>query len=178
MRLPSLDRLGMPGIVGLGLMLFCASFYLGSIAPAQAELVNLQREAAQLQAVAGSPGAGAGAGEGEGEGEGGERRAASAALRPLTAFPELLKELNLLAQQHGIAIDRASYALSEREGQRRMEISLPLVAGYPLLRAYLRDLMLLKAPPSLDELSFKRRQAGDPQVEANVRLSYPLAPAP
>lgn len=169
MRLPSLDRLGMPGIVGLGLMLFCLSFYLGSIAPAQAELVNLQQEAAQLVAVIGPPVAG--------EGEGSERLADREALRPLTALPGLLKELNLLAQQHGVAIDRASYALSEREGQRRMEINLPLVAGYPLLRAYLRDLMLLKGAPSLDELSFKRRQASDPQVEANVRLSYPLAPA-
>lgn len=169
MRIPSLDRLGTPGIVGLGLMLFCLSFYLGSIAPAQDELVNLQQEAAQLLAVAGPPGAG--------EGEGAERRAASEALRPLAALPELLKELNLLAQQRGIVIDRASYALSERDGQRRMEVNLPLVAGYPLLRAYLRDL-LLKGGPSLDELSFKRRQASDPQVEANIRLSYPLAPAP
>lgn len=167
MRIPSLDRLGMPGIVGLGLMLFCLSFYLGSIAPAQAELVNLQQEAAQLLALAGPPG----------EGEGAERLAASEALRPLTALPELLKELNLLAEQRGIVIDRASYALSERDGQRRMEVNLPIVAGYPLLRAYLRDL-LLKGGPSLDELSFKRRQASDPQVEATIRLSYPLAPAP
>ena len=166
MTSPILERLGMPGVTGFGLLLFSLSFYLGSIAPASAELASLKQEAAQLQArLHGASGTDGG------------RPALTEALPSINSLPELLKDLNALAGQHGITIDRASYALSERDGQRRMEISLPLKAGYPALRGYLRDVLALRASPSLDELTLKRQQSTDTVVEANVRLSYPLSPA-
>ena len=162
---PLLERLGMPGVVGLGLLLFGLSFYLGSVAPARVELARLKQESAQLQArlpeVSGS--------------EAG--RSETAEARPsIASLPGLLKNLNSLAEQRGVLIDRASYALIERDGQRRMEINLPLKAGYLALRAYLRDVLTFREPPSLDELVLKRQQPTDAAVEANVRLSYPLSP--
>ena len=52
MKIPYQDRLGLPGILGLGLLLFCLSFYLGTIAPARTELRQLTSEETQLTAGA------------------------------------------------------------------------------------------------------------------------------
>jgi hypothetical protein len=167
MILPSIERLGLPGVIGLGLMLFALSFYLSNVAPARAELASLRQQEAQLRAeMPATTDADAG------------RPAVSEALPPISAFPELLKELNALAEQRGVTIERASYTLSDRDGKRRMEINLPLKASYLSLRIYLRDVLMLRASPSLDELTLKRQQATDTVIEANVRLSYQFAPAP
>lgn len=170
MMLPNLDRLGTPGMVGAGLLLFCLAFYLGSLAPARAELAALKSEAARLQAAA--------ARSGGAVGDLATLRAPPPEARlSIGALPAFLKELDALAEKHGVTIDRASYALSRNEGQQRMEIDLPLKAGYPSLRAYLLEVLTLAAAPALDELSIKRQQAVDPVVEATVRLSFQMAPA-
>jgi Tfp pilus assembly protein PilO len=169
MKIRYLDRLGNPGIVGLGMLVFALSFYLGSLAPARDELAALQAEQERLLAArSAAPSATEPAGA----------LAMRAAIPALDEFPELLKALNALAEMRGVTLDRASYALSEQDGQRRMEISLPLLAGYPALRAYLRDLPDLKGSPSLDELTLKIQQASDPVVEATLRLTYIFAAAP
>lgn len=166
MKLPALDLLGKPGIAAIGLLLFCASFYAGSIAPAQSELADLEREAARLAAAArpATPGSGPPA-------------AASRELPAFTTATDSLKALAAVAEAHGLSIDRATYLLSDKEGQRRLEVNLPLKAAYAPLRAYLRDVLALPAAPFLDELVVQRQQATDPQLEANLRLSFYFAPA-
>ncbi len=178
MKIPSLDQLGTPGVVGIGLLLFCLMFYEGSVAPAQAELADLKAQEEQLLAAAPSRTA-----EATAAADAAGRAAAEQSLLSVGAFPELLKELNALAEKRGVTIDRAFYALSEKEGEggegrRRLEISLPLRASYLSLRAFLRDIMQLKASPALDELKLSRQQATDPLIEVNVRLSYPFAASP
>lgn len=159
MKLPSLERLGLPGVAGLGVLLFCLSFYLGSIAPAQTELAELKQATAQLSArlpsTASAPPA----------------VSAPHAPPPLDMAADLLKQLNALAEQHGVQIERASYQLSAKDGLQRLEITLPIKAGYPALRAYLRAVLAQAEPPTLDDLILQRQNSGDTQVEANVRLS-------
>ena len=163
-----LDRLGKPGVIGVGLLIFCLVFYLGNIAPGQDELNRLSSEITRLQAAAldSRPSAG-------------EQALTSAAgERPAFATAtESLKELSALAEQHGLTIERATYLLSNKEGQRRLEVSLPLKAGYPSLRAYLRDLLALPGGPVLDEMQLQRQKASETAIEANLRLSYYFAPA-
>lgn len=163
-----LERLGKPGVIGVGLLIFCLVFYLGNIAPGQDELNRLSSEVTRLQAAAldSQPSAG------------GQAVATVASERPAFATAtESLKELSALAEQHGLTIERATYLLSNKDGQRRLEVSLPLKAGYPSLRAYLRDLLALPAGPELDELQLQRQKASETAIEANLRLSYYFAPA-
>ncbi|HET7775246.1 MAG TPA: hypothetical protein VFK74_02690, partial [Azospira sp.] len=128
-----LERLGLPGVAGLGLLLFCLSFFFGSVQPLQEEQASLAAEKTQLTAdiarqLAASPAPGAGS-----------------APSPLAVAPELLKQLNALAEKHGIAVERTSYVLKDKEGPLRLEVSMPLKVGYPALRAYLRDALALPA---------------------------------
>lgn len=159
-----LERLGLPGVAGFGLLLFCLSFFFGSVQPLQEEQASLAAEKTQLTAditrqLAASPAPGAGA------------------LSPLAVAPELLKQLNDLAEKHGIAVERTSYVLKDKEGPLRLEVSMPLKVGYPALRAYLRDALALPAG-TLEELSLQRSQASDTTVAAQVRLSYGFSRSP
>ena len=98
--------------------------------------------------------------------------------QPLVDAPELLKQLNALADRHGVVIGRTSYRLTRRDALRRLEVSMPLKVSYPSLRGYLRDALTLSASAALDELSLQRANAGDTVLEAQVRLSYGFAAAP
>lgn len=165
MNLLPLDRLGKPGIAGLGLLLFCLSFYLGNLAPARSELANLKPEAARLAAAPAG-------GQGDAAGP------AKVGLPPFTTATEAQKELAALAERHGVNIERSTYLLSDQDGRRRLEVNLPLKAGYASLRSYLRDVLAQPAGPTLDELVLQRQKASDEVIEANVRLSYYFAPSP
>ncbi|MDD5250692.1 MAG: type 4a pilus biogenesis protein PilO [Rhodocyclaceae bacterium] len=164
MKLGALDRLGLPGVVGAGLLLFCVAFYFGTIAPAQEELANLAAEKAQLAAA-----------------QAGAHHARAAPVQALPSFaqaPELLKQLNALAEKHGVVVTRSSYQVKSTDGTRRFEIDMPLKIAYPLLRAYLRDALALSPTASLDDLNLQRAQATDPAVDADVRLSFSFAAVP
>lgn len=164
-----IDRLGKPGVIALGLLIFCLVFYLGNIAPAQDELSRLNSEVARLTAAARSSQAAAGS----------ESLASASRARPaFSTATGSLKELSALADQHGLTIERATYQLSNKDGQRRLEVNLPLKAAYPSLRAYLHDLLALPAGPVLDELVLQRQKASDTAIEANLRLSYYFSPPP
>lgn len=172
MKWPTLDQLGIPGVTGLGLLLFGFSFYFGSVAPDRAELSNLKQEESQLQAAVPAR-----MREEVGGGRAGHPLGVEQRLSQ-SEFPEVLRALNALAEPHGVTINRASYLLIDRDGKQRMEINLPLKCTYPALRAYLRALMMMPGAPALDELTLKRQQSSDPLVEATIRLSYPFVSVP
>ena len=164
MRRPAiLDRLGVPGVAGLGLLLFSAAFHLAATAPARAELDDLRAEIGRLTAAA--PGS---------------RPAAVVPVQQLPSFaqaPELLKQINALAEKNGVAVTRSSYQVKAEDSTRVYEVDLPLRVAYPTLRAYLRDVLSLAPTARLDDLNLHRAQATDPVVDAEVRLSFSFAAA-
>lgn len=170
MKMPDLQRLGIPGIVGLAVMLFNFSFYLGSVAPDRETLASLQQQRSTLL-------------EDSAKGAGGApdmtRRLPSVAANPLPIqIPELLRSVYLLATQRGLVIERATYGWVAKEGSPRVEINLPMQASYLALRSFLTDVQELSPSPSLDELTIKRQLASDTLVDANIRLSWRLAATP
>jgi len=157
-----LERLGLPGVIGAGLLLFCVVFYLAVVAPAQATRVELQERKAEQVALVGSPDAPA---------------SSRAPLLPFSAAPALLTQLNALADQNGVAIERTTYLLRDEGGVRHLDVSMPVKAGYPALRGFLRDAMTQKAA-SLEELSLQRSLVTETQLQAQVRLSFRFAATP
>ncbi|HEX8989666.1 MAG TPA: type 4a pilus biogenesis protein PilO, partial [Rhodocyclaceae bacterium] len=99
----------------------------------------------------------------------------AAALPSVAQAPELLKQLNALAQKDGVAITRSAYQMKQQDSQRRLEVDLPLKASYPTLRAYLRDVLTASPAARLDDLNLHRATAGDPTVDADVRFSFGFA---
>jgi Tfp pilus assembly protein PilO len=162
MKSPALEKLGYPGVAGLGLLVFSLAFYFGNVAPAHNELTNLQRLQMRLQADATTS-----------DGNLGGR----VKLPSLAEAPELLKQLSAVADKHGVVVASTSYQLKEKGGQLRLEVNLPIRTAYPSLRAYLRDALALAAPATITDVTLKRAQASDTALEAQIRLSYSFSGA-
>lgn len=154
--------IGVAGVMGIGLLLFCLSLLFSHLFPMQDTLTQLERQREAL-APARVP-----------------TRLAATTERPqlpLPAAPEQLKQLNALATRHGIVIERATYQMKELAGQTRLEVRMPLNLSYPVLRAFLRDVLAMPAV-ALEQLALQRAQVSDARVEAQLRLSFGFAGAP
>lgn len=164
-----LHALGVPGIVGLGLLLFCASFYGSAVEPAREELTRLLAEEQQIEPVTGkaeqSPLRATGLADTRGQ------------LPPVADAPELFERLYAAGERNGLVVERATYNLTkhEKSAMQQYEVTLPLRGGYPNIRAFLREALEVAPVASLDSLSLQRSRASDPLVEASVRLSYYFA---
>lgn len=171
MKFPLAEQLGKPGIAALGLFAFCAVLYAAAIRPAMATLDELQQKENDLATRAASR---------MDEIEARPTMATPPIVRlpPMTAAPELLKSLNRIAEKHGVVVETASYSLSNVDGHRQMVLRLPLKTTYPVLRAYLREVLNQPTPISLDEVNLQRRQASEELIEVELQLSYYFLPAP
>jgi hypothetical protein len=161
----ALDRLGVAGVIGAGLLLFSVFFYLGATAPARAERSELQTEKDRLTAAAARSG----------------RARASAGpaqlLPSVTQAPDLLKQLNALGLKDGVVVARSTYEVKAQDSQRILEVNLPLKVAYPMLRTYVRDVLGLAPTARLEELNLHRAMATDPSVDADLRFSFSFSAA-
>lgn len=160
-----MERLGLPGIAGAVLLLLCVIFYVTMTAPARAEVEALHGERDRL---------------GGALAQAGQRRAAAPVVQqlpPLAQAPELLKQLNAVAQKNGVTVTRSSYQVKAEDSKRVFEVDLPLKLAYPTLRAYLHDVLAMAPTAQLEDLNLHRAQAADPLIDADVRLSFSFAAA-
>ncbi|MGE5466792.1 MAG: GspMb/PilO family protein [Ignavibacteria bacterium] len=163
MRAPAiLRRLGLAGMAGAGLLIASLTFFVAATLPARAERDDLQAEAARLSHAAAPA------------------RQAEAPVQRLPSFaqaPELLKQLNALAQRNGVTVTRSAYQVKAEDTKRIFEVELPLKLTYPVLRTYLRDVLASSPTARLDDLNVHRTLASDPTLDAEVRLSFSFAAA-
>jgi glycine cleavage system regulatory protein len=152
------ERIGWPGIAGIGLNLFSLSFYVSQILPAQQAVDDLRKEKTQWQTTtqAVSPGASA------------------PAATTLANSPLLLARISGLADENGIQIARMISQIEDTEGEQRLGIRLPIRAAYPALRTYLRALSSALPGLAFDEINLTRTHAGEETVEADIHISFRL----
>lgn len=161
------NGIGLPGVLGLGLVFFAASFYFSALAPALTERDRLQAEEQKLVLPDQQPQASVIAASGE-------TPSAPGTLPPSAEAMELFDRLHAAGEKNGIAIERATYNVirHEQHAALQYEVTLPVRGSYPNLRAFLRESFELAPSASLDSLSLQRAKASDAALEASVRLSF------
>lgn len=162
MKPANLGRLGIQGLIGAGLALFCLSFYASSLLPARSALESLEKEEARLtQRLAGKS----------------ERQGTSVSVLPsASSAPEVLEHLAQAAAETGFAFDHLTYRMTKDEGVHRYEVTLPLKGAYPEIREFLKRVLTVSPSATLDEIELRRATATDRQVDAQARISYYFAP--
>lgn len=158
--------LGFAGVLGIGVLLFCASFYASTLLPAEREL------AARQTAVAGG----------------------SMAAQPVAHFADPLAELHSrfppietltsqverlhrLGRAAGLQLQQADYRLEvPPAGLIAYRVSLPARGEYRALRQFMG--LVLKEMPvaAVDRMRFERRKPGDAQIEAYIQLTLYFRP--
>jgi hypothetical protein len=161
----SLRRLGRPGIVGVGVLLSCAIFWASAVAPLKARLSRQNAEVAALQAKAVRNTAGGPAQGGIG--------AFYEFFAGGKSGTDLLQEIFALAARAGIELQRGSYRYNLVSGERiaRYEITLPVKGSYVQIRRFLASVLNEIPVASLDRVAFEKKRIGDPNVEAQLRLT-------
>ena len=165
----ALRRLGSAGVLGIGVLLACAGFYVQALAPLEeqvaAEQLALQRLQARTpyQPVSGGR-------------EQDLQRFYS--LFPSAAqLGEEVERVHRYARKSGLELAQGEYRLERRpEGLWAYRVTLPVRGSYAQLRSFLSALLAGMPIASLDALRFERKRALDTQLEAQVRLTLHARP--
>lgn len=166
-----LNMLGLPGTLGIGLLLFCGVFFLSTIAPMQGQLGRLHLRSGRLGTSVGGPA---------------ERALLAARHLPsaqLAEFygafptgkdiPAALEKIYALAQAQGLQLPKAEYRMiGEADAKlERYQISLPFKASYPQVRQFTAAMLNELQTVSLDELKFERSGSDPNQLEVQIKLT-------
>lgn len=156
----NLGRLGIPGVIGVGLLLFCLSFGLGTVVPARETRQRLIDEESRLAAATLTSHASH------------VELATGQNMPPLATAPDLLLSLSKLGDRGGLPMDSVSYQLTQEEGIARYDVSLNLKGTYKDLRGFLRDALALSSSAYVAELSLQRSSAVEASIGATIHLTY------
>jgi hypothetical protein len=163
-----LEGLGAPGIIGIGVLLFCLPFYLGTVAPAEREVAKRAAAAADTTRLTAQP---VSAPAGAAELERFYRR-----FPTLDALQSELEGLYAHARASRLQLAQGEYRLEKGAGLAAYRVTLPVRGSYAQVRQFVGHVLKDMPTASLDALRFDRRKAGDTQVEAQVRLTIYLRP--
>ena len=166
----ALHWLGTAGVIGVGVLFFCAMLYFSALYPAEKELVANRQTAERLTSR-------------------GPYRPVSADSRadelqrfyglfpPLDRLGDELERVYLLAGEAKLELMQGEYRLEKRdEGLAAYRVSLPVRGTYPQVRSFVSALLKEIPTASVDALRFERKKAAETQVDAQVRLSIYFRP--
>lgn len=159
----SLKRLGMPGVLGIGVLLGCAAFNHAWLRPAEHELDARLAAGAKVVRAPGPVSA---------EEDAAQLGRFHALFPPIVALPEEVEKLHRLARLAGLTLLKAEYRLESRDAELvPYRVVVPLRAHYGQVRRFI-DLLLKELPTaSIDGLRFRRSKSAESQVEAELQLT-------
>ncbi len=163
-----LEALGAPGVIGVGVLVFCLPFYLASVAPAEREVAKRSAAAAKTTRLAGQP---VSAPDGAADLERFYRR-----FPTLDALQSELEAIYAHARASKLQLAQGEYRLEKGAGLAAYRVTLPVRGSYAQVRQFVGHVLKDMPTASLDAVRFDRRKAGDAQLEAQVRLTIYLRP--
>ena len=165
----SLERLGLLGVAGLGILAFSAMFYFSGLRSEQDELSALRSELVAIQTSVAS-------------------RKLPQAEDQLNTFYEffpavstvpdtLLAKLHEAAFANGVMLDQGEYRVERKEREKlvRYGVLLPIKGDYVHIRKFLSQALVEMPYASLDSIEFQRQQVSDATLEAQVKMTFFLA---
>jgi hypothetical protein len=165
-----LRRLGVAGIVGLGILLACAGFWFSALQPLQKEIAAQRSALERLRERASYQPVGASRREAE-------LRQFYRLFPSSDELPSELERLHRLARRAGVELANGEYRLERRPvGLWAYRVSLPVRGDYPRLREFLDAVLKHMPSASLDALRFERKKVADAQIEAQVRITLHVRP--
>lgn len=163
---PGTASLGWPGVLGLGLLVSVAGFYVSTLAPQQSQLDGLRQETMQLRQQAKTSADDAPQAPAE------KLAVFYAFFPPSKNLPDMLDKIFAAAKRQSLVLEHGEYGVFKDGvgGMMRYQITLPVRGSYPQIRKFV-DAALGEVPAlSLDSIQFERRKIGDAMVEAKLKF--------
>jgi len=165
-----LRRLGVAGVLGMGVLLGCAGFYVNAVAPAEqqarAQHAALERQVMRIQRPATAV-----------DGREEELQRFYGLFPSAAQLTDEVERLHGLARRSGLELAQAEYRLERpHAGLWAYRVSLPVSGSYLQLRQFLAAVLSDMPAASVDALRFERRKAADTRLEAQVRVTLHARP--
>ena len=165
-----LRRLGIPGVLGIGVLLACAGFWASALKPAEEEFAAQRIALERLQTRALYQPASAG-------GRAEELRRFYNLFPPADRLTEELERLHRMGRAAGLDLAQGEYRLERRaSGLWAYRITLPVRGSYPQLREFLGALLKDMPIASVEALRFERKRAAETRLDAQVRVTLYVRP--
>ena len=167
-----METLDVTGTVGIGIAVFCAAFYLGTIRPDEQRLTQLRAEHARLDEKRVMPTL-----NGMGIGSVEERlQEFYGLLGSERALRDLLDTIDAAARRNGIVLRQGNYRFTWETGARtaRYEVTYTGQTPYYRARIFLHEVLHELPMLSLDEVTFQRQQVTAGATEFTARVSMLL----
>ena len=165
-----LNRLGAAGVLGVGILLACAGFYLSALAPAARELAAQRLAAEHLRSrVPYQPVTAEGRAE--------ELRRFHNLFPPVERLSDELERLYGLAREAKLELAQGEYRLDKHAtGLWAYRVVLPMRGTYPQIRGFVAAVLKSMPIASVDGLRFERKKAGETMLDAQMRLTLHFQP--
>jgi hypothetical protein len=165
----TVGALGMPGLAGIGLLLFGIVFGLTALWPAHNRLEEAQAAAARARAEAARPRTGPII----------DTSPAAQLKGFYTAFParveapDWLQRIYDAAEKEKLDLVRGEYqvALDAKSDLAKYRMLLPVKGSYGQIRNFLAESLREVPYLALEDVDFQRPKAGDTVIEARIRMT-------
>lgn len=163
----SSERLGLLGVVGLGLLAFCGMYYFSTLQFEQNQLKLLQREFDAMQASTAT--------NQKAQQPGDQLKTFYEFFPSVNTAPDtLLARLHEVASANDVTLDQGEYRLVRNEGDKLVHygVVLPIKGDYIHIRKFLSQALVDIPYVSLDSVEFQRQKISDATLEAQVRMTF------
>lgn len=160
------QRLGLPGILAIGILFFCAAMHFSAVRPLHREVIGLEAaQAAQRSASARQARRGP--------------QELEAVLRDLPKETGLATQLALIhqmADRQGVVLRRGNFDFSAESHGRvgRQQMTFQAQAPYAAMRRFVREALAAMPALALEDIAIARAQGEADGIEANLRFSILL----
>jgi Tfp pilus assembly protein PilO len=166
----ALRRLGTAGVLGIGLLLACAGFYVSALAPLEQEAAAQRLALERLKARTPHRPVSSGGREED-------LRRFQALFPSASELTDEVERLHRLARRAGLDLAQGEYRLERRvTGLWAYRVTLPVRGTYPQFRDFLGAVLKDMPIASIDALRFERKRAAETQLEAQVRVTLYARP--
>jgi len=166
-----LGRLGVAGVLGIGVLLAGGAFWMSALKPLQEEAAAQRSALERLRArTPYQPVATGGRAE--------ELRRFYNLFPPAANLNEELERLHRLARAARLELAQGEYRLERRAaGLWSYRVTLPVRGSYPQVRNFVSAVLKDMPTASIEALRFERKKAADAQLEAQVRITLHVRPS-
>ena len=164
------ETLGAAGVLGIGVLLFCALFYFSGVRPLEREVEAQQAAAERLKTRAPMQLVST-------RDRGEELRRFYALFPTVDQLPKELDRIYAIARAVDLQVHQGEYRLEARgNGLVAYRATFPIRGTYSQIREFVGTTLKDMSTASLDTLRFERKKAGDTQLEAQVRFTIHFRP--
>ena len=167
---PLVERLGIPGVLAIGVLLFSALFYYSGVRPLEHELEMQQAAGERLRSRTPAQLVSS-------DDRTGDLRRFHELFPPVERLPEELEHFYAVARAAGLQMQQAEYRLEARSGGLlAYRVNFPVRGSYSQIRQFVGATLQEMSTVSLDALRFERKRVGETQLDAQVRLTIHFRP--